>query len=63
VLYEVVKSICKEKGISIKKLEQKAGLSNGSISKWQRTNPNVFTVKAVADVLEITVDELIGKVA
>jgi len=63
MLYDVVKEICFEKRMTIQALEKAAGLSNGSVSKWKGSNPNVFAVKAVADVLGMTVDELIGKVA
>ena len=60
-LYEVIYQISKEKGISINLLEEKAGLSTGSIYKWNTVSPTVKNLKKVAEVLETTVDSLLEK--
>ena len=60
-LYEVIYQISKEKNISINQLEEKAGLSTGSIYKWNTVSPTVKNLKKVADVLETTVDSLLEK--
>lgn len=59
-IYDKIKRICKEKGISVTYVEQKAELGNGLISKWNDSVPNVANLKKVANILEVTVDELIG---
>lgn len=58
-LYETIKERCKEKGISIAKLEREVKLSVGSISHWRTSVPKVSSVKVVADYLQCTVDELL----
>ena len=58
-LYETIKERCKEKEISIAKLEREVKLSVGSISHWRTSDPKVSSVKAVADYLQCTVDELL----
>lgn len=58
-LYETIKERCKEKGISIAKLEREVKLSVGSISHWRESDPKVGNVKAVADYLQCTIDELL----
>lgn len=58
-LYETIKERCKEKGVSIAKLEREVKLSVGSISHWRTSDPKVSSVKAVADYLQCTVDELL----
>ncbi|QYU58168.1 helix-turn-helix domain-containing protein [Weissella confusa] len=58
-IYDNVKLIALKKGIGIPQLEQSAGLSNGSIGKWNKVNPRVTSVKAVADVLGVSVDTLL----
>ena len=58
-LYETIKELCKEKGISIAKLEREVKLSIGSISHWRVSDPKVGNVKAVADYLQCTIDELV----
>ena len=60
-LYEVIYQISKEKGISINQLEERAGLSTGSIYKWKTVSPTVKNLKKVAEVLETTVDSLLEK--
>ena len=52
MIYNKIKEICKEKGISIGSVEKKAGLSNGAISKWNNSSPTVDSLKAVAEVLK-----------
>ena len=58
-LYENIKKKCKEKGVSIAKLERAAKLSVGSISHWRVSDPKVGNVKVVADYLQCTIDELL----
>ena len=58
-IYEAVKKIAEEKGLSIPVIEKKAGLANGAIGKWRESVPKVDNLKAVADVLEVSIEELI----
>lgn len=59
MIYDNVKQLASEKGMSIHALEQKAGLGNGAIGRWREFNPGVLYLKKVADVLDVTVDELL----
>lgn len=54
-----IKRICKQKGVRISALESAAGLPRGSIYKWDENTPSVLKVAKVAEVLGITVDEII----
>ena len=58
-LYENIKKQCNQKGISIAKLEREVKLSVGSISHWRTSDPKVSSVKAVAEYLQCTIDELL----
>lgn len=49
-------------GISIHKLEQRCGLSNGTIRNWDTADPGVSKCYRVAKFFGMTVDELIGRV-
>ena len=49
--------------MSINQLEEKAELSKGSTYKWNVVSPSVKNLKKVADVLECTVNDLIGQEA
>lgn len=57
-MYNRIKQLCQEQNLSIRKLEEKAGLSNGSIKNWKTCSPSVDKALAVADVLGTTVEYL-----
>lgn len=57
-----IKSICKEKGISIYTLESALGFSHGYISKIQKRGAMPDDrLKAVADYLKVSVGTLVGE--
>lgn len=58
--YDKIKARAKEMKIPIIDIERKAELGIGSVGKWNEVSPTAKSLKAVADVLECTVDELIG---
>ena len=53
----------KEKGMSQKELADALGVTQGTVSAWEsgRWDPTVENLRAVAKVLGVTVDELIGE--
>lgn len=59
-IYDKIKAMCKEKGMSVRQLEVAAGLKNGAISKWNDSSPTIKSLKAVADVLKVKIDKLIS---
>ena len=61
LVYEKIKKLADEQGISIYALEKKAGLSNGTISKWRTSSPTIENLQAVASALGVSVNELVGK--
>ena len=62
MIYSKIKNLCGAAGITISKLEEEAGLGNGTVGGWRTAVPAVDTVKKVADVLNVSVDELIDGV-
>lgn len=58
-LYGNVLRLCYKKNMTIQQLETEAGLSNGSIGKWKKSSPNIYSLKAVADVLKVKFDKLL----
>ncbi len=57
-LLEKINAECKKQQIDIKTLELKAGIGNGSISKWVTSVPKVDTLYKVANCLGVTLDYL-----
>lgn len=60
---QAIRKARKAKGYTLEKLADKAGITFTTIGHWERgeTSPNVVPLMAVADVLNITLDELIGR--
>ena len=59
MLYNNVKRICEEKGISVGKIEKDLQLSNGSICKWNENEPGIRKVQKVADYLGVSIEDLL----
>lgn len=60
---ERVQNIWKEKRPDIKsvrKLEEKIGLSNGTIASWKKSSPSKSKMEQVADFFGVSVDYLLG---
>ena len=61
-MYERVLKIAAEKGLSIYKLEQMAGIGNGTIGKWKNSNNTTSkTLGKIAKALDVSVEELLGE--
>ena len=58
-IFDNVKKVCEEKGISIWRLERDLGFSNRSVSKWNESEPGIWKVQKVADYLGVTIEELL----
>lgn len=61
----IARNICylrKKMGLSQSELADKIQYSNKNISKWEKaeTTPSVFTLKRLAEIFNITVDELVS---
>lgn len=59
-IFERTKSIAKQKGLTLKQVEEKAGLSETSLYNWKRSNPKSENLEKVAKVLNVSVDYLLG---
>ena len=62
ILYQRIKELCAERGISINKLEVDLGVGLSSIQKWKSTSsPSVEKVIKVATYFDVSVDYLLGR--
>ena len=60
MIYDNVKRICDERGLSFHALELQAGISNGLIDDWKDGgNPKISTVMKIAQALKVSVDDLL----
>ena len=55
----------KRSGLTQKKLAELIGVSSQAVSKWEQkiSCPDIMLLPRIADVFEITIDELFGKTA
>lgn len=58
-IFDTISRKASQKGMSINSLEAKAGISTGSVYKWNTVSPTVRNLSKVASVLECTIDELL----
>lgn len=54
-----IKALCKERGITIAKLEKDLILGNGSVSKWNSSSPKADTLYNVAEYFGVTMEYLL----
>ena len=59
-IYQRITDMASDKGFSVNHIEKEAGLSKGSICKWERGSPNVTSLKKVTDFLGCTIDEIMA---
>lgn len=60
-VYDLVKELASKKNISVAQLERTLDLSNGSISKWNNSNPNSEPLLKVANYFGVSTDYLLGR--
>ena len=59
-LFERTKEISKKRGMSLQDTAKLAGIGINSIYQWKKQTPSVDRIKLVADVLNVSVDYLLG---
>ena len=60
-MYELIKQLCKEKGLSITKLSEMVTESSGNLSTWKKGYMRSDYLSKVADILEVSTDYLLGR--
>lgn len=56
-----VKELCKSRGISVKRLEEKLEIPNNTIYQWKRITPSLDKLQKVADYFDVSADYLLGR--
>lgn len=58
-MYEKIKKLASEKGVSINKVEKDLGFSSSSISKWDVSTPAADRLAKVAKYFNVSFEELL----
>ena len=64
MLSNKIEELRKEKGYTFAKLSELSGISTGrlsDLSSGKRNNPTMDTLIKLADALDVTLDELVGR--
>ena len=57
-LKERIKTLCKEKGITVNKLEKTLGFGTGYVAKLDNSTPNTAKIQLIADYFGVSLDYL-----
>lgn len=55
-----IKELCKERKISVNKLETDLGFGTGYVSKLDKSTPNTKKIQLIADYFKVSVDYLMN---
>lgn len=56
-----IRNLCKEHGISMRRLERDNEFGNGLVSKWSHSSPSVAYLQRVANYFGVSLNYLIGE--
>ncbi len=56
MIFERVEALCKEKGISIARLEKECHIGNATIKGWEKSSPRVDTLNKVAQYFGVPIE-------
>lgn len=59
-LKERIKDLCKERNVSLNKVEEDLGFGKGYLSKLGKSKPNISKIQKMADYFGVSVDWLMG---
>ncbi len=61
MIFNNIKKLCEENGLSISGLEKALGFGNATIRGWETSSPTVEKLKKVADYFGVSIESLISK--
>lgn len=56
-----IRDLCRENGISMRKLERENDFGNGLVSKWSHSSPSVAYLQRVAKYFGVSINYLLGE--
>lgn len=60
-LVEKIRTLARQRDLSLPQLEQELGLGNGTISRWRSSSPNTEKLQKIADYFQVSMDYLLGR--
>ena len=64
-IWETIANLRKQKGMTQSELAEKMNVTDKAVSKWERdlSCPDINTISKLADVLDVSVEELLKRIA
>lgn len=59
MIYDTIVMLCRDKGVSISKVEKECDIGNGTIRGWNASNPRIDNLKKVAKYLDVPIESLL----
>ena len=59
-LLDKIKQYANKQGLTLRQVNEKAGLGTNAIYRWKNQNPSFEKIKKVAQVLGVSTDDLLG---
>ena len=59
-IIDSIKKLCMQNNITITKLEEQLGMSQGLISRWAKSDPSLSKIVDIADYFHVSLDEVVG---
>lgn len=56
---EIIKELCEEKGVTIKKMEQDIGISANSSFKWKNSNPSAKALQKLSQYFGVSTEYIL----
>lgn len=60
MIYDTIKDVAANQGVSIYRIEKELEFPNGLISKWNKSTPSASNLAKVAKYLGVTTEKLLG---
>lgn len=61
MIFTNISSLCKEKGVSVARLEKECGLGNATVRRWDTSSPNADNLKRIADYFGVSIERLMSE--
>ena len=60
-IYDNIKHLCKEQGITVKQMEEALDITRSSVCRWNNNPPTLNSIIKVANYFNVSIDGLIGR--
>ena len=60
-IYDNIKFLCKQKGITVKQMEETLDITRSSVCRWNNNPPTLNSITKVADYFEVSIDYIVGR--